>query len=146
MHDYYSDIWSKAHINLSQWKYKFNFLPFQTNLKDKDTKWAYSSLWQNNLSARNLLKGNFYSGKTTNSKQVLNFIDIDVLYHICMEIIKVRSYFQLDEEIYVNYVATEDFETLIGTIQIPPELLGEENLQSIYKVAKELTNLNKNIL
>jgi hypothetical protein len=43
-------------------------------------------------------------------------------------------------------MATEDFDTLIGKIEIPPELSGEENLLNIYKVAKELTNLNKAIL
>lgn len=43
-------------------------------------------------------------------------------------------------------MATEDFDKLIGKIEIPPELAGEENLQSVYKIAKELTNLNKNIL
>lgn len=47
---------------------------------------------------------------------------------------------------YVNYLATEDFEQLIGKIEIPPELSGEDNLQGIYKVAKELTALNKNVL
>ncbi len=57
-----------------------------------------------------------------------------------------RDYFELKEEVYVNYMAIEDFDSLIGKIEIPPELSGEENLQNVYKVAKELTNLNKAIL
>lgn len=46
---------------------------------------------------------------------------------------------------YVEYTADEDFDALIGTIEIPSDLQGEKNLQFIYNVSESVTRLNSRI-
>ena len=50
---------------------------------------------------------------------------LDRLYHICIEVWTTRRAFNSStESMYAEYTADEDFDALIGTIEVPEELKG----------------------
>jgi hypothetical protein len=63
--------------------------------------------------------------------------DLDTPYRLCVTFNAIRSISAI-QPIYVGYTAIEDFESLIGKVEIPPELASEENLKEIYHIAGEL--------
>jgi hypothetical protein len=46
----------------------------------------------------------------------------------------------------VGFTASEDFESLIGGVEIPSELASEENLKTIYRLASKLNKVSDVIL
>lgn len=46
----------------------------------------------------------------------------------------------------MEYTAIEDFESLIGNVEIPDELKGEKNLAEVYKASESMININKHII
>lgn len=53
---------------------------------------------------------------------------------------------EITEQFYIGYLADEDFDTLIGNIEIPKELVGEDNLQMIYNSTEAMTRISKKII
>ena len=49
------------------------------------------------------------------------------------------------EQMYADYTADEDFDALIGTIEVPEELKGENNLQVLYNVSESISRINEQI-
>lgn len=47
---------------------------------------------------------------------------------------------------YADYTADEDFDALIGTIEVPEELKGENNLQLLYNVSESISKINEQIV
>ena len=64
---------------------------------------------------------------------------------MCVEVWTTRNGFLPTEQIYVDYIADEDFDALIGTIEVPEELKGEKNLQMLYNVSESIGRLNRKI-
>ena len=74
-------------------------------------------------------------------------LNIEKLYHLCVEVwTNRRSFNPSTEQMYADYTADEDFDALIGTIEVPEELKGQNNLQILYNVSESITRINKKIV